>query len=460
MLQYTRLPTEMLFGAILLVGGYFATAQARAEEGDAQVLSLDSALPSVVVVKADAGGGAGFVCGSNEWVATCLHVVLGAKEISITLDDGQIVRVDGYCAVDESKDTVLLHLEKPVDRKPLSMASHAPAVGTEVFAIGNPHGLGGTVSKGIVSAIRTGVQIKKLDNSPFTTRVMKDEERWVQFDAAIQHGSSGGPLVTGAGEVVGVVSCGHLTQDINFATSVVDLAGLVTHPADLKPKPISVMSEDTPRLAEVMGELVRAALQTKNMWLDGEGEIDQYFAALAEADSRIKEINKEDDRRRDWVQRKYQNDALRQKLETERCFDRWLVKLQTVFLTQLVASDKVLVQQKMFQTIYPDADRELVEAINAVFESSRAFRQAVWVQHKLIWDFVNAEDEAKRTDIAKKVGAQWGDMRDQNDKLVEAVKNHRKLKNTLEKRFRISFDPPDPIDESKQPDGRDAEASK
>jgi hypothetical protein len=51
-------------------------------------------------------------------------------------------------------------------------------------------------------------------------------------------------------------------------------------------------------------------------------------------------------------------------------------------------------------------------------------------------------------------------MRGQNDKLVEAVKSQRKLKNTLEKRFRILFDPPAPIDESKPPDGRDAEASK
>ena len=456
MLRSHRLPTEMLIGAILLAGGYFAPTQAWATEADAKALSLDSVLPSVVVVKADSAAGAGFVCGSNEWVATCLHVILGAKEISVTLDDGQNVKADGYCAVDESKDIVLLHLEKPVDRKPLSMATNAPAVGTEVFAIGNPHGLGGTVSKGIVSAIRTGLQIKKLDDGPFTKRVMKDEERWVQFDAAIQHGSSGGPLVTGAGEVVGVVSRGIFTQDINFATSVVDLAGLVSHPADLKPKPITLMKEDTPRLAEVVVELMRVALQTKNMWLDGDKEIKQYFAALSEAESRIKEIDKENNRRLDWVQRKYQDDALRRRLETDRCFDRWLVKLQTVFLTQLIASDKVLLQQKLFYSIYPNADRELVEAMDAVFESSQAFRQAVWEQHKLIWDFVNADEESQRSDVAKKVGAQWGDMRDQTDKLIKAANNRRKLKITLEERFLLSFETPDPIDESKQPDGRDA----
>ena len=94
--------------------------------------------------------------------------------------------------------------------------------------------------------------------------------------------------------------------------------------------------------------------------------------------------------------------------------------------------------------------------MDAVFESSRAFRQAVWEQHKLIWDFVNADEESQRSDVAKKVGAQWGDMRDQTDKLIKAANNRRKLKITLEERFLLSFETPDPIDESKQPDGRDA----
>jgi S1-C subfamily serine protease len=456
MLQYARLRTATSIGGMLLAVSCFASLQVWATEGAVKALSLDSALPSVVVVKTDFAAGAGFVCGSNEWVATCLHVVSGAKDISVTLNDDQTVKVDGYCAADESKDVVLLHLEKPVDRNPLTIAPIAPSVGTEVFAIGNPRGLGGTVSKGIVSAIRTGLQVKKLDNGPFTKRIMKDEERWVQFDAPIQRGSSGGPLVTGAGDVVGVVSHGVFTQDINFATSVVDLAVLVARPSDLKPKPLSRMKEDTPRLVEVVGEMVSVAIQTKNMWLDGDREIAQLGAALAYADDRMKEIDTEDERRRAWVQKKYQDDAFRRRLETERCFDRLLVKLQTVFLAQLVASDGILLHQKLFNAIYPAADRECVEAMEAVFNAARAYRLAVWEQHRLCWDFVNADEDKQRSDVVEKSRVKWRDIRDRKDRLFEAVKSFRKLKAPLEERFLISFDPPTPVDEATQSQNPDA----
>jgi serine protease Do len=204
----------------------FVAAPSMAEQDEAKEGPLETAMPSVVVVKAEDRTGAAFLCISNDWVVTSLHVVLGTTEISVRVDDEEEIPVDGYCLADETQDLVLLHLEKPLDRKPLKLRADLPAVGTEIFAIGNPHDLGNSVSKGIVSGIRRGKQLKKIAKDPMSQIILQDDEQWVQFDAPIQPGNSGGPIVDRSGEVVGVVSRGLMHQDINFASPVVALAQL------------------------------------------------------------------------------------------------------------------------------------------------------------------------------------------------------------------------------------------
>jgi hypothetical protein len=418
-----------------------ALLQIAAIDATAKEPSLDLALPSVVTVNAGDRSGAGFVCGTDQWIATCLHVVIGVPDVSISLEDGRSVKVDGYCCADESKDVVLLHLERPSGRKPLVVAQKLPAVGTEVFAIGNPHGLGGTVSKGIVSAIRAGTQVKRLDSSSFTKRIVKDDEQWVQFDAPIQPGNSGGPLVTQTGGVVGIVSRGLFDKDISFAASVTDLAGRIARPADLKPKPLGRMKEDTPELAKIVDEVVDLAFQTKDMWLLADKEGDRYFKALMEAEDRLKEIREEDTRRQEWITRQFQGDAVRRRIEQDRCFMRWMVKCQTVFLTQLVATDRLLMQQELTNKIYAGADRELVEAMDRLYKEARVFRDAVWAQHKLLWDYVNSDKVDEQANIAGRAKAGWNAIDGQAGRLVEAAKSRLDLKPTLEKRYLMPFDP-------------------
>jgi hypothetical protein len=413
--------------------------RSSAEEASAQDGALDTAMSSVVVVNADDRSGAAFVCITNQWVATSLHVVLGTKAITVRTDDEEVVPVDGFCFADETKDLVLLHLEKPLDRKPLKLMSKLPAVGSEIYAIGNPHGLGGTVTKGIVSGIRLGKQLKKVARDPLTELILRDEESWVQFDAPIQPGNSGGPIVDRSGAVVGVVSRGLMQQDINFASPVVTIAHLSPQSLDLKPKPVAKMHEDCAKFWELVQRIVSTTVDTKFMWLRGTAELNNYFHTLNQADGRTKQINEEDERRRDWVQRRFANDSVARSIEVARCFDRWIVKHQTIFLTQLVGSDRILLTESVLRELYPEADADLAKAFQDLFLKTRAYREAIWQQHALFWDYVNAERDEQQQEIVAKCKRTWDVIRDAEKQMIDAGKVCFDMKETLERRYVISF---------------------
>jgi putative serine protease PepD len=99
---------------------------------------------------------------------------------------------------DTSSDIAVLHVNAPASKlHPLTLAdSSQVAVGDGVVAIGNPFGLDGTVTSGIVSAV--GREIAAPDNTPI--------ENAIQTDAAINHGNSGGPLLDLRGRVIGITS--------------------------------------------------------------------------------------------------------------------------------------------------------------------------------------------------------------------------------------------------------------
>lgn len=424
-----------------------------AEEDDPKDGALETALSSVLVVKAEERTGAAFLCISNEWVLTSLHVVLGMTEISVRVDEEEEIRVDGYCLADETQDLVFLHLEKPLDRKPLKLRPELPAVGTVIFAIGNPHDLGNSVSKGIVSGIRRGNQLKKVAKDPMSQIILQDDEQWVQFDAPIQPGNSGGPIVDRSGEVVGVVSRGLVQQDINFASPVVKLAKLGPQSPELKPKPIAKMAEDCSRFWELVQHLVSTSVDTKFMWLHGTASIHECFLKLSEAGDRVKQINEEDERRREWVQRRFANDYVARSIESARCFDRWIVKHQTIFLTQLVASDKMLLTEGVLSKLYPMADAELVAAFKDCFIKTRAYRNAIWQQHALFWDYVNAEGDEQRDQIAAKCKNAWDVINEAENQLADAGKVCLEMRAELEKRHVISMETPSdegpaPVDEA------------
>lgn len=135
--------------------------------------------------------GSGFIISADGFVVTNHHVIARADDITVVLDDG--TRLEATVrGVDRHTDLALLHVESG---RPLPFVSFgdsdAARVGDWVLAIGNPFGLGGTTTGGIISA-----RGRELSAGPY--------DDFIQVDAPINRGNSGGPLFNTAGEVIGV----------------------------------------------------------------------------------------------------------------------------------------------------------------------------------------------------------------------------------------------------------------
>src|SRR5450759_1602556 len=135
--------------------------------------------------------GSGFIIDASGLVVTNNHVIADADEINVILNDGTTLKAD-IVGRDTKTDLALLRV-KP--NKPLKAVKFGDSdklrLGEWVIAIGNPFSLGGTVTAGIVSARNRDIQSGPYDN-------------YIQTDAAINRGNSGGPLFSLNGEVIGV----------------------------------------------------------------------------------------------------------------------------------------------------------------------------------------------------------------------------------------------------------------
>ena len=173
--------------------------------------------PSVVAVRATVpagdeypgtltvdAAGTGFVIRSDGVIATAAHVVRGAWKLSVTFSDGEEVAAT-VLGVDDRTDLALLRVERR-DLVPVVFGRTADVrVGEPVIALGHAHALGAapTVSVGVLSAVER--TIAGLDGVAF--------DHLLQTDAAINTGSSGGPLVNSRGEVIGVNTAKITTGD-------------------------------------------------------------------------------------------------------------------------------------------------------------------------------------------------------------------------------------------------------
>ncbi|MCB1328942.1 MAG: Do family serine endopeptidase [Maritimibacter sp.] len=137
------------------------------------------------------GLGTGFVIESDGLIVTNAHVVDGADSVKVTLEDGR--KFDAtVIGTDASTDLALVKIEGVSDLPTVSFGdSDALQVGEDVVAIGNPFGLGNSVTSGIISALGRDIQSGPYDN-------------FIQTDAAINKGNSGGPLFSADGKVVGI----------------------------------------------------------------------------------------------------------------------------------------------------------------------------------------------------------------------------------------------------------------
>jgi S1-C subfamily serine protease len=176
----------------------------------------DRAAPGVAFIRADSGGGgapvspfglpdgggtatgSGFVIDEQGRIITNAHVVDGADEIEVTLDDEGESYGAEVLGTDPSTDIAVIEVDAPDEAlEPLALGDSSQVeVGDSAVAIGNPFGLDRTATAGIVSAVQREI------NAP-NGFVIQDA---VQTDAPINPGNSGGPLLDASGRVIGVNS--------------------------------------------------------------------------------------------------------------------------------------------------------------------------------------------------------------------------------------------------------------
>lgn len=150
---------------------------------------IGSAIKSVVTIKTDLGQGSGFVIADGGYVVTNEHVMDGATAAVIITYDGQQHRVSKVGS-DTLMDIALLKMDS-TSYSPLKLGnSDNVQIGAKVIAIGNPLGLQFSVSEGIVSAI----------NRPGENNL----NAYIQTDASLNPGNSGGPLIDINGEAIGI----------------------------------------------------------------------------------------------------------------------------------------------------------------------------------------------------------------------------------------------------------------
>ena len=138
------------------------------------------------------GQGSGFIIDRDGHVLTNYHVIADARQIEVTLHNRKKYRA-AVVGTDRSHDLAIVQIKAP-DLNPMVLGdSRNLQVGQKVYAIGNPFGLSGTLTSGIVSSIRS---VQEPDGMTI------DEA--IQTDAAINPGNSGGPLLNSRGEVIGI----------------------------------------------------------------------------------------------------------------------------------------------------------------------------------------------------------------------------------------------------------------
>jgi hypothetical protein len=176
-------------------------------------------LPSVVLLMMSSDNGeksfgSGFFV-TPDVVVTNYHVIEGASSGLARINGQQAKReVAGIVAMDRERDLALLKLKSTVG-KPLPIGdSNTVSIGDEIYAAGNPMGLEGTFSQGIISSVR------KVEG-----------EKIIQITAPISHGSSGGPVLNNQGQVIGVAFGSFVDgQALNFAVPTAYLRALMaTH---------------------------------------------------------------------------------------------------------------------------------------------------------------------------------------------------------------------------------------
>ena len=243
---------QRLLCVVLFV--YAGTSLAHAQT--VQEIAKKAFGSTVLLVMEDANGqplslGSGFFV-RDEKIASNLHVVEGAtRGYAKLIGQKTEHEIQGITAVDSNRDLVVLKVSATGAPALFLGSSEAVQVGESVYAIGNPQGLEGTFSQGIVSSIR---------------EVGSDE--LLQITAPISPGSSGGPVLNAKGEVIGVsVATFRGGQNLNFAIPSSYLKTLLARVGPIKPLAEAKPAKDQQSiLADLGGKSSESVTGTQFVW--------------------------------------------------------------------------------------------------------------------------------------------------------------------------------------------------
>ncbi|MCC6238275.1 MAG: trypsin-like peptidase domain-containing protein [Dehalococcoidia bacterium] len=181
-----------------------ATAIATAEAQPARSAEVFRAiLPSLVLIRTEGSReraeaesiGSGVIVNADGTILTAHHVVDGARRIEVTFADGTTSAAQVIDAT--TNDLATLRPEQGPSLVVPAVLAGGPRVGDEAFAVGNPFGLSGSFTAGVISGLNRTIPVE---------RGARRLTGLIQFDAAVNPGSSGGPLLNRDAQVVGIVT--------------------------------------------------------------------------------------------------------------------------------------------------------------------------------------------------------------------------------------------------------------
>ena len=164
--------------------------QTQASQENIAINIYKNIAPAIVSIDSQVSDGiscgTGCIIDKNGTILTSAHVLEDGKDIIVTINNGQDYKADIIKKFGQKKDVALLKITVPFELKTVKLGDSSKVeVGEKVFALGNPFGFKGTMTQGIIS------------------RIDYTKNR-IQTDAAINPGSSGGPLINSSGEVIGI----------------------------------------------------------------------------------------------------------------------------------------------------------------------------------------------------------------------------------------------------------------
>lgn len=178
-------------------------------------------LPSLALIKTQSesleeedgvGIGSGVVINESSDILTAYHVVADATEIEILFSDGTEAKAEIVAAQPENDIAVLHPSQPPEVTVPAVLGNpNAMRVGDETFTVGNPLGLMGSMSAGVISGFDRSLPLNDSGDRL---------EGLIQFDAAVNPGNSGGPLLNRDGQVVGIVTALANPHQQNYFTGI------------------------------------------------------------------------------------------------------------------------------------------------------------------------------------------------------------------------------------------------